>query len=195
MAKDPDFDLIRRCQSPDPEVFEPAFDELFNTYKDRIYNTAVRVVGNAEDALDVTQEVFVTVFRKIHDFQFGSRFFTWLYRIVINLAIDNRRRTQSGPTLFSQGGMRESGEPEVADGDDALGKWTEDDHLEKKVQRALNRLSPKLRAIVVLRYIDGLAYHEIAETLECSLGTVKSRLNRAHLSLQEFLQPIREQEA
>jgi RNA polymerase sigma-70 factor (ECF subfamily) len=194
MAKDPDFELIRRCQSPDPEVFEPAFDELFNTYKDRIYNTAIRVVGNAEDALDVTQDVFVTVFRKIHDFQFGSRFFTWLYRIVINLAIDNRRRTQSGPALFSQGQVRDSGEPEVADADDALGKWTEDDHLEQKVQRALNRLSPKLRAIVVLRYIDGLAYHEIAETLDCSLGTVKSRLNRAHVSLQEFLQPIREQE-
>ncbi|MFO0982268.1 MAG: sigma-70 family RNA polymerase sigma factor [Planctomycetota bacterium] len=194
MARDPDFDLIKRCQSDDPDVFELAFDEIFSLYKDRVYNTAYRVVGNAEDALDVSQEVFVTVFRKIHEFQFGSRFFTWLYRIVINLAIDHRRRLQIGPALFSQAPVEEAAEKEVADQGDALNKWAEDDHLERKVQLALGRLSPKLRAIVVLRYFQGLAYHEIAETLGCSLGTVKSRLNRAHLSLQEFLQPIQEPE-
>lgn len=195
MARDPDFDLIGRCQSEDPEVFGPAFDTLFEAYKDRVYNTAYRVVGSAEDALDVTQEVFVTVFRKIHEFQFSSRFFTWLYRIVINLAIDHRRKTQAGPALFSQAMTDQPVDQEVMDRSDALDKWTQDDHLERKVQVALGRLSPKLRAIVVLRYFEGLAYHEIAEALGCSLGTVKSRLNRAHLSLQEFLQPIREQEA
>ncbi|MFG0319653.1 MAG: RNA polymerase sigma factor [Planctomycetota bacterium JB042] len=183
--------MVRRCQSSEPEIYEPAFGELYSSYSDRVFNTSFRVVGNAADAADVTQDVFLTVFRKIGEFQFSSRFFTWIYRITVNLSIDRRRRGQSAPGLVLEGGgeanVLNSLPDEEAASPDA---WADREFLEGKVQKSIERLSPKLRAIVVLRYIEGLAYGEIAEVMGCSIGTVKSRLNRAHKNLEVFLGPV-----
>lgn len=191
MIEDTEFDLVRRCQSSEPEIYEPAFGELYSSYSDRVFNTSFRVVGNAADAADVTQDVFLTVFRKIGEFQFSSRFFTWIYRITVNLSIDRRRRGQSAPGLVLEGGgeanVLNSLPDEEAASPDA---WADREFLEGKVQKSIERLSPKLRAIVVLRYIEGLAYGEIAEVMGCSIGTVKSRLNRAHKNLEVFLGPV-----
>lgn len=191
MTEDIDFAIVRRCQDSDPDVYEPAFHELYDLYRDRVFNTAYRVVGNAADAADVCQEVFLTVFRKMGEFQFSSRFFTWLYRITVNLSIDRKRRVQTAPSLVQEGGA----EPTVLNAvpDNTIHSpdaWADSEFVERKVQNSINRLSPKLRAIVVLRYIEGLSYGDIAEVMTCSIGTVKSRLNRAHRNLEVFLKPV-----
>ncbi len=190
MNQDADYELVRRCQSSDPDVYEAAFEELYARYRDRVFNTAYRVVGNASDAADVSQEVFLTIFRKVGEFQFVSRFFTWLYRITVNLAIDKKRRASLSPPTVSEGseGALLTGVEDVAS--EAPGAWADAEFLEGKVQQSIGRLSPKLRAIVVLRYVEELSYSDIAEVMACSIGTVKSRLNRAHRNLEALLKPV-----
>ncbi|MBK6941460.1 MAG: sigma-70 family RNA polymerase sigma factor [Planctomycetes bacterium] len=194
MNDDSDFELVRRCQSADPEVYEAAFRELYERYQERIFNTALRVVGNGTDAADVAQEVFLTVFRKIGEFQFNSRFFTWLYRITVNLSIDRKRRINAAPPVVGEHdgegltlATLPDREPNKSDA------YAQNEFVERRVQASIGRLSPKLRAIVVLRYVEGLAYGDIAEILSCSIGTVKSRLNRAHRNLEQLLRPIVEE--
>jgi RNA polymerase sigma-70 factor (ECF subfamily) len=194
MAGDADFDLVRRCQSPDPDTYEPAFRQLYDQYKDRVFNTAYRVVGNASDAAEVAQDVFLTIFRKIGEFQFGSRFFTWLYRITVNLSIDRKRRVALAPSTLEDGDLERdvlAALPDESPG--APDVFADKEFVEGRVQASIGRLSPKLRAIVVLRYIDGMSYQDIAEILQCSIGTVKSRLNRAHRNLEALLRPLVEQ--
>lgn len=190
MSDDNDFSIVRRCQSADADEHEPAFRELYELYKDRVYNTAFRVVGNASDAADVCQDVFLTVFRKIGEFQFSSRFFTWIYRITVNLSIDRKRRERGGAAAVESDG--ESVDLlSVADASTtAPESWADVEFVEQRVQHSIQRLSPKLRAIVVLRYIEDLSYGDIADVMNCSIGTVKSRLNRAHRNLEVFLKPV-----
>ena len=191
MLEDDDFELVRRCQSAEPAVYEDAFRELYERYQDRVYNTAYRVVGSVGDAADVSQEVFLTIFRKIGEFRFSSRFFTWIYRITVNLSIDRRRRVSSAPRMVGDGAT--SGRALAVL--EAGGKSTPDaradaEFLESRVQNAIMRLSPKLQATVVLRYLEDLPYSEISDVMNCSIGTVKSRLNRAHRNLEQSLKPM-----
>src|SRR5688572_14959515 len=190
MSKDPDFELIRRCQTESGPAREAAFAELFEIYRDRVFNLAGRLLGNLADAEDVSQEAFVTVFRKIHEFRFSSRFYTWLYRVVFNLCVDQRRKGTGGAGVMpgSGGGdgdaiLAELRDPEPGPSE----KVAEGESRQRMVERALRRLSEPLRAVVVLRYMEDLAYEEIAEVLGISLGTVKSRLSRAHHFLQDTL--------
>jgi RNA polymerase sigma-70 factor (ECF subfamily) len=175
MNDDPDFAIVRRCQAGDSADAEAAFRELVERYQDRVFNTAFRVVGNSADASDVAQEVFFTLFRKLGEFQFSSRLFTWIYRITVNLAIDKRRRSSTLPPMLGEGGRAETA--------------SDAEFIETRVHSAIQKLSPKLRSIVVLRYLEELSYEEIAVVLECSVGTVKSRLNRAHANLEQLLRP------
>lgn len=189
MVQDPDFDLVQRCRSEDPDVYEPAFRELYERYGERIFNLAWRILGDEHAAADATQEAFLAVFRTIGKFQHESRFFTWLYRIAVNVAIDRRRRRRRLERLDGGDEERPDREPEdtsVPTEEERI----EREHLERIVEKALRNLSPKLRTIVVLRYVEGLSYPELAEVLGCSLGTVKSRLNRAHGLLEGLLAPM-----
>jgi len=189
MSRDPDFDLVRRCQSETGDA-EAAFEELFQAYRDRVFSLAARMVGNFADAEDVTQEAFVTVYRKIHDFRLSSRFYTWLYRIVYNLCVDKKRRVGILGTVRGRTEDREdllAGIPDPRSG--PLETVTQVEYRNRSVERALQRLSQPLRAVVLLRYLEELSYAEIAEVLDCSVGTVKSRLSRAHRFLQETLNP------
>jgi RNA polymerase sigma-70 factor (ECF subfamily) len=190
MSKDPDFELIRRCQNDSGSSRDAAFEELFKNYKDRVFNLAGRLLGNPADAEDVSQEAFVTVFRKIHEFRFSSRFYTWLYRVVFNLCVDQRRKGTGGagvvPALVgteAEALLAEMRDPEPGPSEQVA----EGESRQRMVERALRRLSEPLRAVVVLRYMEDLAYEEIAEVLGISLGTVKSRLSRAHHFLQDTL--------
>ena len=197
MSKDPDFELIRRCQTESGPAREAAFAELFEIYRDRVFNLAGRLLGNLADAEDVSQEAFVTVFRKIHEFRFSSRFYTWLYRVVFNLCVDQRRKGTTGvlPTASRDGRESRSIDLELANlRDPAPGpseRVAEGESRQRTVEGALRRLSEPLRAVVVLRYMEDLPYEEIAEVLGISLGTVKSRLSRAHHFLQDTLGPPR----
>ena len=195
LKTDPDRDLILECQRSLGEGFGGAFRQVYELYKDRVYNVCYRVTGNATDALDASQETFGIVHRKISAFRFESRFSSWVYRIAVNTSIDLKRRQGSRrlASLEAVTGANDGdgGRFDLEDGSVELPpEVASRRELEAEVQRAIGRLSPKLRSITVLRYIESLSYDEISETLDISLGTVKSRLSRAHAAMDRELTPV-----
>lgn len=184
LVRDPDADLIALCRQPESDAFEPAFEQLFARYCDRAYAIAFRVVGNAVDAQDVVQESFALLFRKLHTFRGGSLFSTWLFRIVVNCSIDQRRKRDAVSCSLART-TDPSNEP--LDESPTPGDRAETRELGDQVQAAISELSPKLRAILALRYLEDMSYEELAATLALSLGTVKSRLARAHLALESVV--------
>ncbi len=194
MSTDPDAELVLACQQAEPRALEGEFRELYERFKDRIYNVCYRITGNPTDALDASQETFGILFRRIREFRFQSRFSSWVYRIAVNASIDLRRRGRTrriaslevvGETRKGNGGF-DIDDPSVEMPSAAASRH----ELEEEIQRAVGRLSDKLHAIIVLRYNQSLSYEEIAETLQISLGTVKSRLSRAHDALDRELTPV-----
>ncbi len=192
MKREEDFELVRRLCSGKPEHAGPAFDALYAKYRDRVYNIALRVLNDRTLAADITQETFLGILRKARKFRFRSAFSSWLYRVTVNLCIDARRKRERRRPLSLN-------EPQVA-------AWVEDaavrrrsdpgpeeqasrGEFERLLSEAIGNLNPKLAAVVVLRYVEGLGYEEIADILRVPLGTVKSRLNRAHAALAEVLEP------
>lgn len=194
MKTDPDRELVEACQATATPGLEGAFRQLYDQYKDRVYNVCYRISGNATDALDASQETFGIMFRKIGEFRFESRFSSWVYRIAVNASIDHRRRSGSRWMTQIDPAGREDGEGRRAEpSDDRLESpmaVASRHELEAEIQEAILRLSPKMRAITVLRYVENLSYEEIAETLQISIGTVKSRLARAHDALDRELTPV-----
>jgi len=193
---DPDLELVRACQSADGEEFEKAFAAIFALYQDRVFTICLRVCGNQEDALDAAQETLVTLARRIRDFQGRSRFSSWVYRIGVNAAIDIRRRRLDAPRAGVQTRLGDDAEwfaeaaVEGDAGDPSFQAVRSEDH--EQVRVALANINPRFSSLLTLRYIEGLSYEQISETLECSLGTVKSRLNRAHAALRAYLERRRE---
>jgi RNA polymerase sigma-70 factor (ECF subfamily) len=183
LLRDPDADLVARCRQPESDDFEAAFEELYLKYRDRVYAIAFRVTGSSVDAMDVVQECFSLVFRKLDGFRSDSLFSTWLFRIVVNCSIDHRRRERS-KAMDLVGGDAEFDAEDPASGP---GQRAETRELGDQVQQAMARLSPKLRAVLALRYLENMAYEDLAATLAVSLGTVKSRLARAHLALEKVV--------
>ncbi len=181
LLRDPDADLVAACRQPGDERFERAFEELFVRYRERVYAIAFRVTGNAVDALDVVQESFALLFRKLHGFRGGSLFSTWLFRIVVNCSIDSRRKREATrmPSLLDEEPAAQLIDEEHDPRDHAAVR-----ELGDQVQEAISTLSPKLRVILALRYLEDMSYDDLAATLGLSLGTVKSRLARAHLALE-----------
>jgi RNA polymerase sigma-70 factor (ECF subfamily) len=193
MKSDPDRELVEACQAIPSAGLEGAFRRLYDQYKDRVYNVCFRITGNATDALDASQETFGIMFRKIAEFRFESKFSSWVYRIAVNAAIDHKRRSAARwlPSLESAEAAAEPGHLELRDERTEAPLTAATRHeLEAEIQAAISRLSPKMRAIVVLRYVENLSYDEIAESLQISLGTVKSRLSRAHEALDRELTPV-----
>ncbi|MFC1712452.1 RNA polymerase sigma factor [Candidatus Poribacteria bacterium] len=173
-----DAELVRLCQDGDMTAFE----QLFHRHQDRVYSVAIRMMNNPEDALDMTQEIFLRAYQKISKFKFTSAFSTWLYRLATNLCIDElRKRKRSANTTPLEEAISQSdgNTPE----DDAISK-----DREKRIWQAINSLKEKERAIIVLRDIEGLSYKEIAEVFGCSLGRVKSRIHEARQKLKDILE-------
>jgi RNA polymerase sigma-70 factor (ECF subfamily) len=186
---DPDLVLVQRLRKrrcPD------AFAELFRRYKDKVYGTAFTLAGDRAAADDIAQEVFLRVFRKIEAFQERSSFSTWLYRLTVNLALDRQRSDRRVRRLSDEVIEDARARPEtvVLEGRRSLPEPLEKAELAGEVGKAVRGLSEKLSVVVVLRYLEGLAYEEIADVLELSVGTVKSRLNRAHAELAERLRGV-----
>ena len=158
---------------------------LYERFRERVYNVAYRVLGDRSEASDVLQDVFVLLFRKIHRYQSTAPFGSWVYRITVNVSLDHLRRRKRSPML---GASQLALDPPVSTDDLTMPERSlalRD--LRHDVQDALESLSPRLRIVIVLRYLEDLAYADIAEILDCSLGTVKSRLNRAHSALRSVL--------
>lgn len=183
--RDPDAELVRACRDPNTDAFERAFEALYARYRDRVYGIAYRITGNSVDALDAVQDAFALLFRKIAGFRFGSQFSTWLFRVVVNCSIDivRARAARSRPLHLDSVPEAECPagneiDPEASASRSELGGF---------VQAALNRISPKLRAVLALRYLEGMSYEELCQALEISMGTVKSRLARAHVALEAVM--------
>lgn len=195
MKIDPDRELVEACQAKAPTGLEGAFRALYDQFKDRVYNVCYRITANPADALDASQETFGIMFRKIGEFRFESKFSSWVYRIAVNASIDHKRRS-STRALTSLEANTESSRDEVSKYDvrderiEMPIAAASRHELEAEIQSAISRLSPKMRAITVLRYVENLSYEEISESLQISLGTVKSRLSRAHEALDRELTPV-----
>jgi RNA polymerase sigma-70 factor (ECF subfamily) len=193
-----DHDLVQRVQAGDAAAFRALFDK----YHRRAFAVAMGVVKNEDDALDAVQEAFVKVHKNIHKFQGSSSFYTWLYRIVMNVSIDHVRRTSRRKNLdFDERALHE--ESEVA-GDGALvpsvtnanpGKAALRRELGSAIQAALQELPEHHRAVIILREIEGMSYEEMAETLDVPKGTVMSRLFHARKKMQASLGPYLSGEA
>jgi RNA polymerase sigma-70 factor (ECF subfamily) len=173
--------VIHACQAGDRE----AFRLLFEAYKDRVFSIACYSLGDQAAADDITQQIFVKLFTRIGQFRGDSEFTTWLYRLVINSCLDERRRQRrllpAAEFLpMPKGAYRKS--PETG---------YERREIAGSVREAIGGLKPKMRLPILLKYIEGLSYEEIAEVLGCSKGTVASRLNRAHKALAKKLSHLR----
>ena len=189
MEHDPDRDLVRDLASRDGEVSRRALGALFERHSEAVFNVAWRVSGDWNAAHDVTQDVFLSLPERCASFRGEASLSSWLYRIAVNRAIDLKRRDQRRPAVrlgslhddALQGARTPLGE------DRRPAEPPEQGPEERRVAEALRSLSPKLRAIAVLRYVEGLSYEQLAEVVGCSIGTVKSRLNRAHAALARRL--------
>jgi RNA polymerase sigma-70 factor (ECF subfamily) len=176
-----DAHVIRACQEGDRE----AFRLLFEAYKDRVFSIASYSLGNEAAADDVTQQIFVKLFMRIEQFRGDSEFTTWLYRLVINSCLDERRKQKRFLPIADAAPLSkaiQNKRPEAR---------YERRELAGSVREAIRELKPKMRLPILLKYIEGLSYEEIAAVVGCSKGTVASRLNRAHKALARKLSHLR----
>ena len=192
MEADPDRALVAALQGDDEEARERALGELFDAHYERVVLVAYRVTRGWSDAEDVAQEVFLGVAKGLQGFRGTASLRSWLYRVTVNRAIDHLRRRGRRPAVrlpsadLAQQPREEFGASPTSSQDPMERAASEDKAA--AVRAALGALSPKLRAVLVLRYFEGLSYEELAEVLDCSMGTVKSRLFRAHSTFSEVLE-------
>ena len=172
--------MISRCQQGDQE----ALKEIFDKYHKKVYRIAYGVVRQREEALDIVQEVFIKLFRSIKNFKGRSQFYTYLYRMVMNTAIDHARKTgkQFISSLDEEGSFEPSDNIEKGPERVLLQK-----ELEERVKSAMNKLPAEQKAALIFRDVEGLSYQEMAEAMGCSIGTVMSRLHYGRKRIQELL--------
>jgi RNA polymerase sigma factor (sigma-70 family) len=186
---DPMLRPIRDSQTPPvlepaevPEWTPPSWEELVRDHSARVYRLAYRLTGNRPDAEDLTQDVFVRVFRSLHRFQPGT-FEGWLHRITTNLFLDGARRRQK----IRFDGLAEGAAERLPSLWPTPSEQLADADLDHDVAAALAALSPEFRAAVVLCDIEGLTYEEISEVLDVKIGTVRSRIHRGRAQLRAAL--------
>ena len=172
---------------------DAAFDYLVTYYHSSVYNLVYGILSDRADAADVTQEVFLQVFRGIRGFRGGSSLKTWLYRISVRQALNHRRwcwRHHRLQTSIDAEGQESGSALELKDGEATPFEQCAAHEMQAAVRRALGDVPPVFRSAVILRDLEGLSYEEIAEVLEVSVGTVKSRIMRGRRMLKEILDPV-----
>jgi RNA polymerase sigma-70 factor (ECF subfamily) len=174
---DDDYSIIRRFIDGD----KSAFQVLVKRHKEKVRNIVYLTMNNSALVDDIAQEVFITVYRNLKNFRFESQFTTWLYRITVNRCKDYLRR-MNVRKIFSP--LDESFE--VSE----YSTPVENNDISKIVMDAIAKLPAKLRMPLILKDIEGFSYQEISETLNCEMGTVKSRIFRGREKLKEILQPL-----
>ena len=186
---DADVEIVRQVQAGDVA----AFDRLIGKYRERVYGIVYNMTSNREDAADLTQDAFIKAFQSIHRFGGQSSFFTWLYRIAVNSTLSHLRKSRlrsffSLETIDSEAPVAKE---IIAALTDKTGAERDSyvRELQEKLNDAMLKLSTKHRTVVTLFEIEGLSHQEIAEVMECSVGTVRSRLHYAKQVLQAELQP------
>jgi RNA polymerase sigma-70 factor (ECF subfamily) len=189
-----DEELVEMAQNGDRN----AFTLLVKRYQDRIYNLIYRYIGNAEDAIDLTQETFIKAFVKLGEFKGNSKFYTWLYRIAVNACIDFRRRQRISIVHWDDMRPNEFDRLDIDEPANSIDVVGEDSNpeahmlkseLRQIVREAINTLPEHLRIVLILREYEDLSYEEIASIIGCRVGTVKSRLFQAREMLKRKLSP------
>jgi RNA polymerase sigma-70 factor, ECF subfamily len=176
-------ELLEACRRGDRE----AWRELYEAHKDRVYSIAVYYFhGDETAAADATQQVFLKVMNGIGKYRGNAQFSTWLHRIVVNTCIDSSRRRKTSAVMTEDTVLAALVDPRVSHEEAMAGR-----EVARSVQDAIAELPPKLRVAILLRYFDELAYPEMAAALNCSIGTVSSRLSRAHRLLAQRLGSLR----
>ena len=173
---DDDFSLIKRFIEGD----ESTFNTLVQRHKEKVRNIIYLTIGNHDLVDDIGQEVFLTIYKNLNNFRFESQFTTWLYRITVNKCKDHLRKMKIR-NIFSP----------IKESEEELGynPTPEDSDIKEIVQNAIAKLPDKLRIPLLLKDIEGLSYQEIAESVQCEIGTVKSRIFRAREGLRDILKP------
>ena len=190
LEADSDWDIVRRVQAGDVA----AFDVLTLRYRGRVYGVIYNMTSNREDAADLTQDAFIKSFQSINRFKGQSSFFTWLYRIAVNSTLTHLRKNRLR-TFFSLEKVDENDSQsaeviEALTDNTGVERNTFVKELQERLNDAMQKLSIRHRTVVTLFEIDGLSHQEIAEIINCSVGTVRSRLHYAKQQLQSELQPF-----
>ena len=180
-----DTELIELFQNGDTA----AFDTLFTRYQKRTYRLVQRFVSNPEDASDLTQDAFIRAYQGLGDFKSQCQFYSWLYRITVNLCIDFlRKKSRSEVLLYDSDDSGELPMANIADPrSESPAKALENKELRAHIRRAVRRLPPKQRQIFILRHWNGLSLKDIAAVVGRSDGTVKAHLLHAHRNLRKHL--------
>ncbi len=186
-------DLVRRCQAGDTE----AFGELVTRYRARVFSMIYNMVHSEQDAWDLAQDSFLKAWKSIKRFRGRSSFYTWIYRIVMNVTIDwlRKKQVKGGGAEFDDAIQLKDVDPasKTVPKTDALPYETmERSEIRARIDKAIAQLSPEQRAVILMKEIEEMQYHEIAEALGCSIGTVMSRLFYARKKLQNLLRDVYE---
>ena len=182
-----DEELILRFQKGD----EQSYIELVNRYRDRLINFIYRFVNDIESAEDIVQDALLKVYTHKHYYKNIAKFSTWLYTIAGNLAkTELRKKKTRKVTNLSQMGPEDK-DYELTSNEPETDKATQNEYLEKRIQIAINKLPLHFKTVTILREIQELSYEEISKIVDVPLGTVKSRINRAHLQLQKELKDFK----
>jgi RNA polymerase sigma factor (sigma-70 family) len=181
----PDEELVVRVQAGNAA----AFDQLIERYKGRLYGVLYNMLGNHEDAADLSQEVFLKAFKSIHKFRSDSNFYTWLYRIGINTGLNHIKRRKEVPLSLNPWNPEAEEDPALKElaSKDSVGGALDVEELRERLNESLQKLSEEHRTVVVLHDIEGMRHQEIAKVLGCSEATARSRLFYAHQQLQGLL--------
>jgi RNA polymerase sigma-70 factor (ECF subfamily) len=188
-----DIDLVKRCQDGETK----AFDELVTRYRTRVFGMIYNMVHNEQEAWDLSQDSFVKAWKSIRQFRGRSSFYTWIYRIVMNVTIDwlRKKQVRAGGAEFDDAIQLKEIDPasKTVPKPDALPyERMQRGEIRAQIDNAIGQLSPDHRAVILMKEIDDMQYHEIAETLGCSIGTVMSRLFYARKKLQNLLRDVYE---
>ena len=185
MTREQEAAIVRKVLGGDANAFETRVLE----YEKNVYNIALRMTGNSEDAADMTQEAFIKAYNSLQSFRGDSKFSVWLYRIVSNVCLDFLRSKNRRPTvsLSVEDDDGEDTQLDVADESQSPELLLDRKLTRDSVRRGLDSLPPDYRQILLLREIQGLSYDEIAQALSLEVGTVKSRIFRARKRLCTFL--------
>jgi RNA polymerase sigma-70 factor (ECF subfamily) len=188
-----ELDLVKHSQAGNTE----AFDQLVTRYRTRVFGMIYNMVHNEQDAWDLAQDSFVKAWKSIGRFRGQSSFYTWIYRIIMNVTIDWLRKKQvkgAGVEFDDAIQLREINPASrtVPTADALPHERMEQREIRQRINAAIAQLTPEHRAVILMKEIEDMQYHEIAEALECSIGTVMSRLFYARKKLQNLLRDVYE---
>ncbi len=179
-------EIVKRARDGD----EKAFEFIVKKYQNRVANLIFKIIGDSSVVEDLTQEVFLRVIESLREYKFGSALYTWIYRITVNICIDEIRKRQRSRAYSLSDVLSQN--PKVEPSYSPVEKTVEQRELRELIEKAISKLPVEYKTVIVLREFEDLPYEEIAKILKISVGTVKSRIFRARKLLAEHLKEYRE---